>query len=564
VGSNRFGENVLMSSDARYVFVGDPRDSSNAGAVRIFGRTSTALPFTRTSHEAVNSRFGAQMAFARQENSLFVPIQAGSDGLGGNAQLNYFDTTANSGNGGRTFRSYSFFPVSGIAITELGYMYCVFEFSGAANQIRCGYRLDQTWSGTNSIYDTGSFRAGIVETDFYSYESDGSLITTVIKNAIGPDATWVAFGLPGYNSKEGAVLIHRCRDFTVAIGSDAMAACRSSTTSYSLMVDGNGALNDLFTIPGGKEGACAVTSFGFSVDTVMFSPLGIVVAASAPHDACGRGSVFIMRMQAITGGVPAYVKLTPPNRTPAVSTKFGSSIAFSSDGSHLAIGVETVNGAVLVYDLVGGTWRTIIDPPTYTGYLGQSQRFGSSVSMNHDGTWLVVGQPNNIAVPASSPTEDPNAGTKGRAHIYTITPSIAPTWRRVFLRIKAASSGDHYLNLNEVRVFAGGVNVALWRPSALSSTYLDGTYSDGPVFSNDGSTSKYFHSEMAVNDVLIIDLGNVSSTITSVEIVNRPDATTRFVGATVSLCLATPCTISTAWSTTVVSDSASYTFVTSV
>ena len=113
----------------------------------------------------------------------------------------------------------------------------------------------------------------------------------------------------------------------------------------------------------------------------------------------------------------------------------------------------------------------------------------------------------NKAATTQSPTKNPttNAPT-------TTTSSCVDSFNKVIIQ----STRDDYLQLYEVQVMSGGINVALNNPAIQSSTWLAHAASRGV----DGDNSTFFHTQNGVNEWFMVDL-NAAVSANSIDFVNK-------------------------------------------
>ncbi len=184
--------------------------------------------------------------------------------------------------------------------------------------------------------------------------------------------------------------------------------------------------------------------FGFDV---ALSADGTVLAVSAVHEgtgaggidpvpdesAPGSGAVYVFHRGATGWELEAFIKPDDPRAAP----EFGFDIALSDDGRTLAVGsyAEGRSGVVHTYRRLATDWvpDSVIDPPDLVG-----ARFGSSVSLNADGSTLAIGASleGSAAVGVDSPPAG-SAGGSGAVYVYRRT---GITWTREAF-IKASNTG---------------------------------------------------------------------------------------------------------------------------
>jgi len=115
--------------------------------------------------------------------------------------------------------------------------------------------------------------------------------------------------------------------------------------------------------------------------------------------------------------------------------EFGYSVSLNADGSILAIGApynsvlnENFKGYVKVYKNVANHWKEVGDP--ISGEVN-ADSFGTSVSINANGSIVVIGAPNN----------DENGNKAGHAKVFKNTNDI---WQKIGGSILGDSKNDHF------------------------------------------------------------------------------------------------------------------------
>jgi hypothetical protein len=243
---------------------------------------------------------------------------------------------------------------------------------------------------------------------------------------------------------------------------------------------------------------------------------------------------------------------------------FGISMSLSGDGTILAIGADfyrspsnDYQGAVYIYNLETQSYETRIDAPAF---ISVYQRFGYTVSLNHNGTIIAIGQP--ASSESMQPIANDNAAyspaTNGRVHLFARSTPRSTTWKRRWLKLTHFSSAT-IINLAEISVTSGGTNIALWKP-AFASTLFSGDFL--PQYLVDGITNvdnNFYGSSGEIGSWVAIDLGNVSSTITNIFITNRINCCQeRAIGITVQLLEGLWSNV--IWSTVIGTQAATYSF----
>ncbi len=193
--------------------------------------------------------------------------------------------------------------------------------------------------------------------------------------------------------------------------------------------------------------------------SVAFSSDGSRVAIGATFNsgtATGAGHV---RVYDLIGGTWTQVGADIDGE--AQADRSGTSVAFSSDGSRVAIGADRNSGTgghaghVRVYDLIGGTWTQVgadIDGEAGANYSGRS------VSLSSDGSRVAIGAPSNSGT----------ANGAGHVRVYDL---IGGTWTQVGADIDGEAGGDN--SGWSVSLSSDGSRVAIGAPhNGRTETYF--------------------------------------------------------------------------------------------
>ena len=116
---------------------------------------------------------------------------------------------------------------------------------------------------------------------------------------------------------------------------------------------------------------------------------GNYLVVSSPGYDNDRGMIKIYTFNPVTIHWDTMTSLTGPN----AGGNFGYSVAFSGDGSRVAVGAPNHgNGLVRVYEYSDSTWTQI--GSDLSGSAGG--KFGWSVSLNNTGSYVTVGEPRKV------------------------------------------------------------------------------------------------------------------------------------------------------------------------
>lgn len=138
-------------------------------------------------------------------------------------------------------------------------------------------------------------------------------------------------------------------------------------------------------------GPAANDEFGKSVS---ISDDGSIIAIGAPYNDFGAYNAGAVRVYQNIGGL--WYQLGSDIYGAGAADRFGWTVSLNSDGTRLAIGAPynwTANGStghVRVYEFVAGNW---VQLGANIDGINSGDQFGSSVSLNADGTILAIGAP---------------------------------------------------------------------------------------------------------------------------------------------------------------------------
>jgi hypothetical protein len=180
--------------------------------------------------------------------------------------------------------------------------------------------------------------------------------------------------------------------------------------------------------------------FGWSVAT---NSDGSIMIVGCPGEDAGQtnwGAVYIYTYS--NGSWDDGVRIGAPTQSGTSDQAFGYSVDMNSNGTKVVVGSrygdEGANdaGAAYVYSYINGTWTLDTVTGVATGRIQASDRaandeFGTSVSMNGDGTRIIVG----------AKLEDTPVTGAGKAYIYTYS---SGSWgsEKIIQALDASSGGD--------------------------------------------------------------------------------------------------------------------------
>jgi hypothetical protein len=180
--------------------------------------------------------------------------------------------------------------------------------------------------------------------------------------------------------------------------------------------------------------------FGWSVATNSDGSRMIVGCPGEDTGQTNWGAVYIYTYS--NGSWDDGVRIGAPTQSGTSDQEFGFSVDMNSNGTRVVVGSrygdEGANdaGAAYVYSYINGTWTLDTVSGVATGRIQASDReandeFGTSVSMNGDGTRIIVG----------APLEDTSVAGAGKAYIYTYS---SGSWgsEKIIQALDASSGGD--------------------------------------------------------------------------------------------------------------------------
>lgn len=214
------------------------------------------------------------------------------------------------------------------------------------------------------------------------------------------------------------------------------------------------------------DGESTSNRFGSSV---AINNTGNIIAVGAPFadGTNGANSGHVRVFELITNN---WVQIGADIDGEAASNRFGESVSMNSDGTIIAIGGTlnndngTNSGHVRVFENIAGTWTQI-----GTDIDGAAEDLvGTSVSLNDDGTIVVIGAPSS------------NTTNSGLARVYE---NIADVWTQIGADIDGEAADDQFGY--SVSITGNGLKVAI------GGRLNDGSATNGGharVFTNNGGT----------------------------------------------------------------------------
>ncbi|WP_010181833.1 T9SS type A sorting domain-containing protein [Aquimarina agarilytica] len=222
-------------------------------------------------------------------------------------------------------------------------------------------------------------------------------------------------------------------------------------------------------------GETTLDELGFSVS--LNSDGNIVAIGAAFGDLNGNDDAGELKVFKNEGGSWTQIGATITGEN--ADERLGGAVSLNSDGSIVAVGApfsdeagKINNGKVRILKNEGGTWTQIGN--TISGSTAE-QFFGSSVSINSDGTVLAIGAPG-----ATDDFINGNTDTSGELKIYK---NEAGTWTQIGATITGEAIGD-LLGVS-VSLNNDGTIVAVGAPRSASNSFSGGKVS---VYKNEGGT----------------------------------------------------------------------------
>jgi hypothetical protein len=202
--------------------------------------------------------------------------------------------------------------------------------------------------------------------------------------------------------------------------------------------------------------------FGWSVATNSDGSRMIVGCPGEDVGQTNWGAVYIYTYS--NGSWDDGVRIGAPTQSGTSDQEFGYSVDMNSNGTKVVVGSrygdEGANdaGAAYVYSYINGTWTLDTVSGVVTGRIQASDRaandeFGTSVSMNGDGTRIIVG----------AVGEDTPVSNAGKAYIYTYS---SGSWgsEKIIQASDASSGGDATFGIS-VGMNSDGTKVVVGAPT---------------------------------------------------------------------------------------------------
>ena len=293
---------------------------------------------------------------------------------------------------------------------------------------------------------TGNDIAGEAEGDYFGYalslSSDGSIVAV---GAPENDGSGDYAGHVRVYENQGGTWIQIGEDIDGEAGYDNSGSAVSLSSNGSVVAigahdnDGNGSYAGHVRVFENQGNAWIQIgedidgeAYDYSGYSVSLNDDGSVVAIGAPwNESSGAetGQVRVFENQSGT-----WTQMGEDIYGESEFDRFGYSVSLNSNGSMVAIGATENDGSgedaghVRVYEYLSGTWTQVgddIDGEAADDY------FGSSVSLNSDGSVVAIGAPDNSGI----------GGYAGHARVYE---NQSGTWTQRGSDIDAEASFDSF------------------------------------------------------------------------------------------------------------------------
>ena len=196
----------------------------------------------------------------------------------------------------------------------------------------------------------------------------------------------------------------------------------SLTEQIGYLKASNTGANDLFGLTIALSGDGNTLAVGAPYED---SNTTTINGAQDNNDATNSGAVYVFYRDGLTWAQQAYIKASNAD----TNDKFGSSLAFSSDGSTLAVGAvgedTTVanSGAAYIYTRVGTTWSEQAKIKAFNP--GGTDQFGHAIALAGDGNTLAVGawgeDGDDVGIDGDN---NNNATDSGAVYLFTRTGTV--------------------------------------------------------------------------------------------------------------------------------------------
>ncbi len=348
-------------------------------------------------------------------------------------------------------------------------------------------------AGRVRIYEAMSGTWMQIGSDIYGETADDNFGYSV---SLSSDALELAIGAPYSNNERGYVSIYsNVMGTWEQLGSNIEGEAGGDRSGKSISISSDGLVVAIGAENSHDNGTLAGhvriyeqiggiwTQIGSDLDGSEYEKFGSSVSLSSD------GSVVAIGAKATDGYAyrdyacvyenieGTWTQIGSNIESETIGDNFGCSVSLSSDGSIIAIGGKKNNengeyaGHVRIYENISGTWTQIgndIDGET------EGDWFGSSVSLNSNGSIVAIGAPYNAV----------NGMDAGSVSIYE---NISGTWTQKGSNIYGEAEGD--MSGNSTSLTSDGLIVAI----GASQNNGNGEYA--------GHTRLYEYDNVGVSDL---------------------------------------------------------------
>lgn len=392
-------------------------------------------------------------------------------------------------------------PASIFTISSFGGQYCL----GVNETIGC-YHTDHTSFDTMPTTHLKVFNISNEPPYSDLIITDVPYLKPRTSTIMADDSVYLFFGVP----KQDRVMMHGCRS-----PGEERHLCASETWFNFYIFDDPAkrqAIARPATGPCSSYDTSSVYAFGYSLAFSYWTPSGELLAVGMPNTPCG-GFVLLYHLNDPTL-TPIWLSMLDVwSEEYNAQHVFGASIAISSDGSILVVGIPSKTGSggyIRVYNLVTQSWEHLIANPSGLGNLGYH------IGVTHDGRSVTAGVEFGSTI-----------------RMYTFTRSEAYSHARRHLYMRLYKNGV-FPNYPEIEVYAGSsTNIIKFFPAVGSVLYNHNRQYMGRSCV-DGQMTTFAHGSSG-DYYLLIDLGIRNTPITQVIIRNREGYLDRIVGTSVKI-----------------------------
>ncbi len=360
--SKRYGWAVSLNSDGSAFAVGAPSDGYGAGSVAMARPVADRYEHEVFVRNDFSDHFGNAVSVSEGGGAVVVGAPYRDDnGVRSGAAFVFSKPTA--GWTSATSTAAKFTASDGAQLDNFGHSVAISENGGI---IVIGAPGDDTLKGAAYVFTkpAAGWGSGSITNSAKLTASDGADIDYFGQSvAISADSGVIVIGASGDDSSKGAAYVF--------VKPDGGWGTNPITETAKLAAS-DGETGDMF-----GSGAAVSADGG-------------IIAVGARRDDSLKGAVYVFAKP--DGGwasASSAVKLTAFDG--AQSDRFGSSVDISGDGGVIAVGAGNLEAAY-VFTKPDGGWASTTNAAKLEPHDGErGDGFGNSVSVNGDGTLIVVG-----------------------------------------------------------------------------------------------------------------------------------------------------------------------------